>query len=57
MNNEDNGIWVFILMFVAAWFINLFKLFACDFDSPYKDEVIHFIGLFVPPASIITAWF
>ena len=57
MNNEDSGMWVFLLMFVAAWFINLFTLFACDFDAPYKEEVIHFIGLFVPPASIITAWF
>jgi hypothetical protein len=57
MKDDNNGIWLFLLMFAAAWLINLFKLFDCDFDAPYKEEVIHFIGLFIPPASIITAWF
>ncbi len=33
------------------------KLANCDFESPYKCEAIHGIGVVVPPSSIITVWF
>jgi hypothetical protein len=44
-------------IFIAPWFFNAYKLTTCDFDAPYKCEVIHGIGLFIPPTSLITAWF
>lgn len=47
-------LWLFI---VVCWVVNLIKLFQCDFAAPYKDEVIHGIGLFVFFASPITVWF
>ena len=40
----------------SCFFVNLYKLTQCDFESPYKCEVVHAIGLF-PPASLIVAWF
>ena len=47
-------IWVY---FVVCWIVNLFKFIACDFDAPYKEEVIHGIGVFTLFGSGITAWF
>ncbi len=35
----------------AAKFIN------CDFESPFKCEAVHGIGIVVPPSSFITVWF
>ena len=40
----------------AAWITNAYKLTDCDFEAPYKCEVVHAVGVFVPPASIATVW-
>jgi len=40
----------------VCWFVNIYKIFQCDWDAPWKDEIIHLIGLF-PPASLIAVWF
>lgn len=46
-----------ILIYASvAWVVNLVKLLNCDFAEPYKDEIVHLIGL-VPGASMITCWF
>lgn len=42
---------------IAVWGYNAVKFFRCDFDTPLKCEVVHGIGVFVPPASLITVWF
>ena len=44
------------LFFAVCWIVNLVKLLRCDFDAPYREEIIHAIGLVVAPASIITCW-
>ena len=36
---------------------NAIKLASCDFSSPYRCEIIHGIGVIVPPASLVTVWF
>jgi hypothetical protein len=41
---------------VVAFIVNAVKLIQCDFDAPYKEEVIHAIGIFVPPVSWVTCW-
>lgn len=46
-------IWLFI---ITCWIFNFIKLLNCDFETPFKEEVIHLIGVFIPPASIITCW-
>jgi hypothetical protein len=47
------GIWGY---FVICWIVNVVKLVNCDFEGPWKDEIIHAIGL-IGPAAGITAWF
>lgn len=57
------GFWVIVfyalivISFLASYITNLVKLFKCDFESPWKDEVIHLLGVLIPPVSYITAWF
>ena len=41
---------------VVAWGVNLYKLTQCDFEAPYKGEVIHAVGL-IGPTALITVWF
>lgn len=48
------AIWLIVLI---AWIGNIVKFTSCDFESDFKCEVIHGIGVFVVPASIITVWF
>ena len=47
------GVWVY---FIVAWVVNVVKLVNCDFEGPWKDEIIHAIGL-IGPAAGITVWF
>lgn len=46
--------WVYI---AVCYIVNIVQLFKCDFEPSYKDEIIHAIGLFVPPLSGVTVWF
>lgn len=46
----------FIVWFVASWATNFYKLTECDFNEPYKCEVIHGVGV-IPPFAFVTAWF
>ena len=46
---------IIILVVGSGWTYNIVKLTRCDFESPYKAEVIHIIGL-VPPIGMITGW-
>jgi hypothetical protein len=48
---------LFWMVAIVAWPFNLYRLATCDFESPYKCEVIHAIGVAIPPAAIVTAWF
>ena len=42
---------------IITYIINLVQLFNCDFDAPYKDELIKGIGALFPPLNCITVWF
>lgn len=46
---------VFVLVIGTGWVKNIIKLSNCDFEAPYKAEVIHGIGL-IPPVGMITGW-
>lgn len=49
-------IWLMILIIgFTGWVQNIIKLSNCDFEKPYKAEVIHIIGL-IPPIGAITGW-
>ena len=45
------------LFFVGCWVVNVIKLVGCDFESPYKCEAVHAVGLIGAPLSAITVWF
>ena len=38
-----------------AW--NAYKFSNCDFESSYKCEAIHGVGIVIPPTAIVTVWF
>lgn len=49
----------FILWYLyigVAYVVNLVKFVRCDFEAPYRDEIIHGIGVFAGVPSIVTAW-
>ncbi len=50
-------IFIMAVILTAPWVINAVKLSNCDFESNYKCEVVHLIGVVIPPASWITVWF
>lgn len=43
-------------LYLSVWVLNLIKFCQCDFDAPWKSEIIHGIGVFLPPTSIVTVW-
>ena len=47
----------FGILFTVMYVFNIVKFVQCDFETDYKCEVIHAVGIFVPPASLITVWF
>ena len=47
---------VFMIFGVGiGWVKNIIKLTRCDFEAPYKAEIIHGIGL-IPPVGMVTGW-
>ena len=46
-----------IIAVPAAWCFNVAKLLDCDFETDYRCEVMHTIGVVLPPLSLITVWF
>ena len=46
---------VIVLVVGSGWVMNIIKLTQCDFESPYKCEIVHAIGL-IPPVGMITGW-
>ena len=45
------------ILFTVMYAFNIVKLVQCDFKTDYECEVVHAVGVFVPPASLITVWF
>ena len=49
---------IFLLLFIVGgvgWVKNIIKLAECDFDAPYKAEVVHAVGL-VPLVGAVTGY-
>lgn len=46
---------IVILVVGTGWVKNIIKLSNCDFEAPYKAEVIHAIGI-IPPVGMVTGW-
>jgi hypothetical protein len=48
---------MFLLYMFVAYIVNLIQLISCDWTAPYKEEVIHLLGAFIFPVSMITCWY
>ena len=48
---------IILALLLTPWVWNAVKFANCDFEANFKCEAIHAIGVFVPPASLITVWF
>ena len=49
---------ILIFALIATPYVwNGFKFANCDFESSFKCEIIHGVGVFIPPAAYITVWF
>ena len=46
---------IIILVIGTGWVKNIIKLSECDFEAPYKAEVVHGVGLF-PLVGMVTGW-
>jgi len=46
-----------VVLIAAPWLWNAAKFANCDFESNYRCEAIHGIGIIMPPASYVTVWF
>jgi hypothetical protein len=46
---------IIIIIVGIGWVKNIIKLTECDFEAPYKAEIIHGIGL-IPPVGMVTGW-
>lgn len=46
---------VIILAIFTGWGMNLYKLVHCDFETPYKTEIIRSIGI-IPAIGMFTGW-
>jgi len=45
------------LFFIFSWCYNLYEFTQCDFESDYKCEAVHGLGVFVPQTSVVTVFF
>jgi hypothetical protein len=60
-SNTSLSITVVLLMLLLtvfigiSWVVNVVKLVQCDFDNPYKEEVLRGIGL-IPIVAPFVAW-
>ena len=46
---------VVIVLGLVGYVKNIIALSNCDFDAPYKCEVVHGLGI-LPPVGVITGW-
>ena len=47
---------IFWLFVAVSWITNLVKFVKCDFEAPYKTEIIRSIGIPIPVVGMVTAW-
>lgn len=49
-------VWAVIIMMGVGWVKNIFGLTQCDFEEPYKAEIIRIIGIPVAPVGGIVGY-
>lgn len=58
--STSTGCGGFVALFYIFWgvsyIVNLIKFIGCDFAEPWKEEIIHGLGVFMAIPSLVTAW-
>lgn len=47
---------VTIILGTVGWGLNIVKLCQCDFEAPYKAEVVRAIGIPIPLVGAVAGW-
>jgi hypothetical protein len=47
---------VVVFLGAVGWVMNMVAFVQCDFQAPYKAEVLRGLGVFVPPVGVIEGW-
>jgi len=45
-----------VLVYLGSYVVNIIRFTQCDFEAPYKGEIIHLVGIIIPGASLVTVW-
>ena len=55
---QFTGFWIilFYIYWAVCWVVNLIKFIGCDFEGPWREEIIHAVGVFLALPSLVTAW-
>ena len=56
---SNTAVFVFLTIIVilgTGYIKNIIKLASCDFEAPYKAEIIYGIGTVAPPIGAVTGW-
>ena len=49
-------IWLIIIVAIGiGWVKNIVKFTQCDFEAPYKAEILHGVGI-IPPIGAVMGW-
>lgn len=48
---------IILSVYVASsWYVNTYRFCTCDFDAPYKAEIVYGIGVVGVPSFLLTSW-
>jgi len=56
MKTETKGLILFLAVLAFSWTFNVKKLTECDFEKPYRCEIVHIIGI-IPIVPPVFVWF
>lgn len=59
LNASTLGTTIIIILTIAmciGWGKSIYKLTECDFQPPYKCEILYGIGILVPPIGAFIGW-
>lgn len=56
-NMSFGGLMLFVFLLCLPWFVNVYKFTQCDFESNWKCEAIHGLGIAGGPLAWVTVWF
>lgn len=45
-----------ILALFLGWGMNIYSLTQCDFEAPYRAEVLRMLGVFLAPVGGVLGW-